>query len=62
MSDLNLKLIDHRKMTEALTILKRFNHISNDLDAYLFHIIEWAQGEEPEKPTPEQYGIEEISE
>jgi len=42
-------------MKEALEINKKYNHIRNDLDAYLFDLIEWALGNE-EKPEPYEEG------
>jgi len=43
---------------EALEILKKYNRLRNDLEAYLYYVIEWALGEGP-KPNPKDYGIEE---
>lgn len=45
-------------MKEALEILKRYNRLRNDLDAYLYDIIEWALEDKP-KPNPKNFGIEE---
>lgn len=45
------------KAINALTILKRFNGLRNDLDAYLFEVIRWGLGERKTKPKPEIYGL-----
>jgi hypothetical protein len=42
---------------EALYILREFNNIKNDIDAYLWDIIEWGLGERRERQVPQQYGI-----
>ena len=46
------------KIKEALLEYQKFNPIRNDLDAYLYHMGEWALGESAIKPTPVDYGIQ----
>jgi len=46
------------KMRFALEQLKKYNQLRNDLDAYLFALIEWALGERDKKPNPESFGLE----
>ena len=45
------------KLEIALKEYQKYNRIRTDLDAYLFHMGEWALGEDDEKPKPEYYGI-----
>ena len=42
----------------ALNILKLYNPLRNDLDAYLLDIIEWGLGE-CERPDPKDFGLQE---
>ena len=42
---------------KALMILKKYNPLHNDFEAYLFEITKWGLGE-TEKPDPKDYGIE----
>lgn len=42
---------------EALEILKKFNRLRNDLDAYLYEVIEWGLGM-ASKPDPKRFGVE----
>jgi len=46
------------KLAEALMAYQAYNHIRNDLDAYLYDLGEWALNDLPEKPKPESYGLE----
>lgn len=41
----------------ALDELKRWNRIHNDLEAYLFEVARWGQGETDEQPKPEDFGV-----
>ena len=50
-------MTDLERAQEALYILREFNNIKNDTDAYLWDIIEWGLGERRERPVPQQYGI-----
>ena len=50
---------EHEKAIEALQILKRYNRLRNDLEAYLFEIINYGLNFRSEKPNPNDYGIEE---
>jgi hypothetical protein len=43
---------------EAFRILRKYNPLRNDLDAYLYAICLWGEGEEPLKPIPEHFGVE----
>jgi hypothetical protein len=45
------------RMTEALEIIKEFNNLKNDKDAYLFNLVEYALGETDEKPDPVNFGL-----
>lgn len=45
-------------MKEALEILKKYNRLRNDLDAYLYDVIEWAL-EGKLKPDPKNFEIKE---
>lgn len=45
------------KMREALEILKKYNPLHNDLEAYLYAVADWGLGIEEEKPNPEDFGI-----
>lgn len=47
-----------RQLESILNNLKGYvlSNLKNDRDAYLFHLIEWGQGLEKEKPIPEEYG------
>ena len=47
------------KMQEALETLQKFNALRNDLDGYLFEIVEWALEERETKPNPKHFGVEE---
>jgi hypothetical protein len=47
-----------RQLESILVALKGYilsNGLRNDEGAYLFHLIEWGQGLENEKPIPEKY-------
>ena len=46
------------KATKALRIIKSFNHLRNDLDAYLFEVCLSGIGERKDWPDPKDYGIE----
>ena len=45
------------KACEAILIIEKYNHINNDLQAYLHEIAEWGLGEKSEKPNPKDYGL-----
>lgn len=47
---------DEFKMKEALDILKKYSKLHNDLNAYLYTVIEWAT-KDKKKPNPEDYGL-----
>ena len=47
--------------TEALKILKKYNPLRHDTDAYLFEIVDWGLGKR-EKPSPVDFGIQEGNE
>ena len=47
-----------QKMRFALEEIKKYNGLRNDLDAYLYELIEWALGEVDKKPKPESFGLE----
>ena len=42
---------------EALKEINRYNHINNDLQAYLFAIAEWGISGDIDRPQPDSYGI-----
>jgi hypothetical protein len=44
------------RYTEAIEILRKYNPLRNDLDAYLYQICLWAEG--ALKPKLKDYGIE----
>ena len=49
------------RLNRALTALdeiKRWNCIHNDLEAYLFDVARWGQGEIEEQPKMIDFGIE----
>jgi len=46
-------------LIRAVREYDRFNPIRNDLDAYLFHLGQYALGEETIEPDPKDYGVEE---
>jgi hypothetical protein len=48
-----------RQLEEILGELKSFNGLRNDSDAYQYHLIEWGQGIEAEKPIATEYGQDE---
>ena len=41
----------------ALGIIQKYNHLRNDLDGYLYGVVEWGLGEIPEQPKPESFGL-----
>lgn len=43
---------------EALRELKKYNRIHNDLEAYLYEIIQWGLREQAIRPNPKDFGIE----
>ena len=45
------------KAIEALEIIKRWNILRNDLDAYLREIANWGLGLRPTKPNESVYGL-----
>ena len=45
------------RKTEALKILKHYNRMHNDLEAYLYHVAEWGLGLCP-RPNPKHFGVE----
>jgi len=49
----NKKLILIKTIKELMAL----NPLRNDLDAYLYHLCEYALGESKEKPRKEDYGI-----
>ncbi len=49
-----------RQLEEILREIKSSNGLRNDEDAYQYHLIEWGQGIEAEKPIATEYGQEEI--
>ena len=51
----DVRKADHAR--EALAILKPFNPLSNDRDAYLYAVIEWGMGESETRPEPQDYGL-----
>lgn len=55
--DLIIELAEIQPAQIALEILKKFNRLKNDTDAYLYEIILWGLGESNNKPNPEDYGI-----
>lgn len=36
---------------------RKYNHIHNDLEAYLWEVIEYATGKTQEKPNRDDYGL-----
>jgi hypothetical protein len=48
------------RLGTALTEIKRFNRIHNDLESYLFDLAEWGLGERDDRPVPSKYGVEGI--
>ena len=50
-------MIDLEKAHEALTEVQKFNPLHNDLEAYLFALVEWGLGIEDEKPNKADYGL-----
>lgn len=47
------------KMQIALETCQQFNDIGNDLEAYLYELVDWALGNESEKPSAKDYGLSE---
>ena len=43
--------------TIALKILQKYNHINNDLQAYLYEVGEYGLGNRETLPTREEYGL-----
>lgn len=41
---------------EALAELNQRNGLNNDEDAYLLALVEWAQGQRPARPAPQDFG------
>jgi len=48
-----------RRAHEALKEINRYNHLSNDLEAYLFDLAKYGMGEDVEKPLPQSFGLQE---
>ena len=48
---------NYTKMVFALTVLRNYNRLKNDLDAYLYEITEYGLGNRKEFPNKEDYGI-----
>lgn len=42
----------------ALAEINSYNHISNDLQAYLFDLAEWGMSESDDRPQPESFGLQ----
>ena len=53
MNQPNLDLCQQR-IARAAT---EYNHIHNDLEAYLFHVAEWGLGTRGERPDPKSFGL-----
>ena len=48
-----------KDLQQILKEIQKYNLIKNDLDAYLFELVEFALGRRIDRPEPEDYGIEE---
>lgn len=48
-----------RQLEKILGEIKSFNGLRNDRDAYLYHLIEWGQGIEADKPAAAEFGQDE---
>jgi hypothetical protein len=48
---------EKERLIWALEILKKYNPLRNDFDAYLYSVCEYALGKEEEKPELEYYGL-----
>lgn len=42
---------------QALLIIRNYNRLRNDLDAYLFEVAQYGLGERQDEPKAEDYGI-----
>ena len=42
---------------KALEIINQYNHINNDLQAYLFDLGEWGMGKIEHEPSPADFGL-----
>jgi hypothetical protein len=45
-------------MRTALDVIRSFNHLRDDKDAFLLEIVKFALGETDELPRPSDYGME----
>ena len=53
-----MRVGDLLKLREALTEIKKFNPLRNDLDGYLFAMAEWGLGEIEDKPLRKSFGLD----
>ena len=42
---------------QALAEINEYNHIRNDLDAYLFDLAEWGLGLRKDRPNKKDFGL-----
>jgi hypothetical protein len=42
---------------EALEVIQRYNHVNNDLQAYLYEVGKYGLGERDDMPKSEDYGF-----
>lgn len=43
------------KAYQALIIIRKFNRLKHDTDAYLYEVTQWGLGEREDKPKLEDY-------
>ncbi len=49
------KMEEIDRMREALEEIKKFNVLRNDIDAYLYEMVNWGLGINKGKPNPQDY-------
>lgn len=50
----------YERMEKVLYRLMDFNNLKNDLDSYLWDLIEFGIGDRRDEPNPLDYGLEKI--
>jgi hypothetical protein len=48
---------DDSNSVVALSILKQYNNLRTDTEAYLYNVIQWGLGEVDEQPNPSDFGL-----
>lgn len=46
-----------QNIRDVLAELNQRNPVRGDRDAYLFYLVEWAQGERPDRPVPQSFNL-----